>query len=54
MSGLTYTVAELADALGVSESHVRRMAKAGDLPVLNIPGRTLFARAAIEAWLRAA
>ena len=52
MDALTYTVAELAKVLGISESHVRRLAKAGRLPVLSIPGRTLFARAAIDSWLR--
>lgn len=51
MTALTYTVAELAEALGISERHLRRLAKAGDIPVLNIPGRTLFSRAAIDAWL---
>ena len=50
-AALTYTVAELAEELGISKSHVRRLAKAGDLPVLAIRGRTLFARAAIEAWI---
>lgn len=48
---LTYTVADLAEVLGISESHVRRLAKAGDLPVLAIRGRTLFSRSAIDAWI---
>lgn len=52
MSPLTYNVAELAAVLQISESKVRRMVKAGQLPVLAIPGRTLFARAAIDAWLQ--
>lgn len=51
MSRLTYTAAELATELGISETHVRRMAKRGDLPVLPIPGRLLFSRVAIAAWL---
>lgn len=52
MARLTYNVPELAAVLGISPSHVRRLAKAGRLPVLSIPGRTLFARAAIHAWMR--
>lgn len=53
MPGLTYTAEELATELGISKSHVYRMARAGDLPVLAIPGRTLFARAAIDRWIDA-
>lgn len=51
MAGLTYTVSELAPLLGISERHLRRMVKDGLIPVLDIPGRTLFSRVAIEAWL---
>jgi excisionase family DNA binding protein len=40
MPGLTYTVPELAEALGIGERHLRRLAKEGVIPTL-----------AIEAWL---
>lgn len=37
----TYTVAEAAEVLGVSDWYVRRQIKAGKLPVLPLAGRVL-------------
>lgn len=51
MAALTYSAAEAAKALGVSESTVYRMAARGVLPSRRLGTRLIFSRVAIDAWL---
>jgi len=46
-----FSVAEVAERLGVSERQVARMIAAGDLPSLKIGRRRLIQRAAIASWM---
>ncbi len=46
------TVKEVAEALGLGESSVYRMAKTGRIPAVVIGRRVRFEPASIEAWLR--
>lgn len=48
---LTYTCAEAARALGVHESHIRRMAKRGELPSFMFGGRRLIAKTVLDTWM---
>lgn len=51
-AALAYTAAEAAQVLGVSESHLRRMAKRGEGPPrLELGRRLLFPKARLEQWL---
>lgn len=54
LTPLTYTAAQLAEVLNVSERHVWRMADAGELPApIRIGRRVLWPRKAIDLWLAA-
>ena len=46
---LTYTVAEAAALLGISESHARRLIRKGEFPVIQLGGRYVVPRVALEA-----
>lgn len=49
---LAYTAAEAALTIGVSESHLRRMAKKGEGPPRVVLGRRLlFPKSKLHAWL---
>jgi len=49
---LAYTVAEAAQVLGVSRSHLYRVAKRGQGPPrLELGSRILFPKAALHRWL---
>ena len=54
MASLTYSAAEAAEALGVSEATIYRMAAAGEIPSRRLRGRVVFPKAALDAWLAAA
>jgi excisionase family DNA binding protein len=49
---LAYSFREVAEALGVSESHVSRLAKAGAIPTVVVGKRKLVPREEFEAFLR--
>lgn len=49
MSAATWTVAEAARSLGVSEQAVRKLVSDGDLPAVMIDGRHLLDRRVVEA-----
>lgn len=51
---LAYSVAEVAERLGVSRNTVYRAAKKGDLPSMRVSGRLLIPRAALERKLEGA
>lgn len=50
MAAATWTVAEAARSLGVSEQAVRRLVADGDLPAVVIDGRNLIDRRVVEAY----
>jgi excisionase family DNA binding protein len=50
MSAATWTVAEAARSLGVSEQAVRKLVADGDLPAVVIDGRNLIDRRVVEAY----
>lgn len=49
MSAATWTVAEAARSLGVSEQTVRTLVRDGDLPAVEVDGRHLIDRRVVEA-----
>lgn len=49
---LAYSFREVAEALGVSESHVSRLAKARVIPTVVVGKRKLVPREELEALLR--
>jgi excisionase family DNA binding protein len=52
LNAAMYTVAELADLLGVSERHVHRLRDQKKIPGEHRIGRCVrFSRAVIDAWL---
>lgn len=51
MEPLVYTVAQAAEVLQCSDRHVRRLVKAGRLPVVYLGDRPMIPRRALEAWL---
>lgn len=52
MSDLVYTVAQMAEALEVSEDLVRQLVRQQRIPHVRLGARiTLFPRAAIDGWL---
>lgn len=52
VAALAYTAAEAAEVLGVSESHLRRLAKRGEGPPrLELGRRLLFPKGRLHAWL---
>lgn len=48
MARLTYTVAEAATELGVSEWLLRRLIKRGEFPSIQLGGRTVVPKIAVE------
>ena len=48
---LAYTVAEVAESLGISEREVHRRAVAGEIPSFKIGRRRLIRRADLETYL---
>lgn len=50
-AALAYSADELAPLLGVSPSHLRRMARQGQVPNVTLGGRIVFPVAAIDRWL---
>jgi excisionase family DNA binding protein len=50
---VVFTVSDTAKFLRVSESLVRRLIRERRIPFLQIDGRYLFYRPAVEEWLRA-
>lgn len=48
---LAYTVQEAAKATGLHRATLYRLAKAGELPLCHVRGRTLIRREHIEAML---
>lgn len=52
MSHLVYTVAQMAEALEISEDFVQQLVREGRIPHFRLgPRTTLFSRAAIDEWL---
>jgi len=51
MATLTYSAAEAARALGVSEWLVRRLVASGDLPSRRLGTRLVIPKRALDAWL---
>lgn len=52
MSDLVYTVAQMAEALEISEDLVRQLVREDRIPHFRLgPRTTLFSRAAIDEWL---
>lgn len=52
MAELTYTAAEMADALGISERYLRTLVERGDAPpTLPFGRRLVFPKAGVEQWL---
>jgi len=48
----TYTVADLAEMLGVSERHVHRLKQAKEIPgLIRLGGRIVFSKVVIDKWL---
>ena len=48
----TYSIAELAKLLGVSQRHIHRLKDAKELPgLLKLGGRIVFSRVQIDRWL---
>jgi len=48
----TYTVADLAEMLGVSERHVQRLKAAKEIPgLMKLGGRVVFAKVQVDRWL---
>ncbi len=48
----TYTMAELAELLGVSTRHVQRLNAAKMIPgLLRLGGRVVFAKVQVDCWL---
>ena len=48
----TYTVADLAEMLGVSERHVHRLKQAKEIPgLMKLGGRVVFAKVQVDRWL---
>lgn len=45
------TASEVAEALRISKATVSRMARRGTLRALDMPGRLLFARTAVDRFL---
>jgi excisionase family DNA binding protein len=53
-AALTYSAAEAARALGVSEATVRRLARRGEIPHQRLGTRLVFPKAALHSWLNQA
>ena len=51
MSALTYSAAEAARALGVSEATVRRLARRDQIPHMRLGTRLVFPKAALDSWI---
>lgn len=51
----TYTIAELAGMLGVSERHIHRLKDTNGIPgLLKLGGRIVFSKVQIDRWLAGA
>jgi excisionase family DNA binding protein len=48
---LTYTITEVAEALGVSEHHIRNLCQRGELPTLRLGRRILVPRRALQVMI---
>lgn len=48
---LAYTVAEVAETIGISEREVYRLCASGELPSRKVGRRVLIRRADLETWL---
>lgn len=51
MPRLTFTVAEAAEALGITERHYRRLIERGEVPHLRLGGRVVVPKVALTALL---
>lgn len=51
MARLTYSVAEAAAEIGISESHAYRLVAAGELPSIRLGRRIVVPKAALAEWL---
>lgn len=51
----TYTIAELAEMLGVSERHIHRLKDTNGIPgLMKLGGRIVFSKVVIDKWLAGA
>ncbi|HSH58532.1 MAG TPA: helix-turn-helix domain-containing protein [Acidimicrobiales bacterium] len=48
---MTYTIAEVAKVLGISEGHAYKLAKKGELPTVSLGDRRLVPHLALEVFL---
>lgn len=48
---ITYSIADLAHRLGVSQRHVQRLVSKGEIPSVKLGRRRLIARETVRAWL---
>ena len=52
MDKLAYNVAEVAEVLGISKSHVYQLAKEKKIPVLELGKRKVFPIETLEEWIQ--
>jgi len=51
----TYSIAELAEMLGVSERHIHRLKDTNGIPgLLKLGGRIVFSKVVVDKWLAGA